>query len=44
VVEWGPFHPPILDDPAVTARPLTRDTAPAVTLIDIPRTRRACRP
>ncbi|KQM91187.1 hypothetical protein ASE77_14260 [Sphingomonas sp. Leaf226] len=44
VVEWGPFHPPILDDPAATARPLTRDTTPAVTLIDIPRARRACRP
>ena len=33
VLEWGPFHPPVLDDPAMVVVPVTRDASPSVSLV-----------
>jgi 4-amino-4-deoxy-L-arabinose transferase-like glycosyltransferase len=35
IVEWGPFHPPIVDGMSVTAVSLTGDAAPSVTMVSL---------
>lgn len=42
VVEWGPFHPPILDDPSLTVTPLIRHSAPNVAIIQSVGAARPC--
>ncbi len=43
VVGWGPFRPPILDDPSVAVEPLTHDSAPSVALIRLKGAHGICR-
>jgi hypothetical protein len=43
VVGWGPFRPPILDDPSVAVEPLTHDSAPSVALIRLKGVHGICR-
>lgn len=43
VVGWGPFRPPILDDPSVAVEPLTHDSAPSVALIRLKGVEGVCR-
>ena len=42
VLEWGPVHPPVLDDPAVTVVPVTPGANPSVALIRDAASPRGC--